>query len=266
MNRELYKSGLKKSAKLLGVFAALLSMYAAVIIAMFDPQIGGVLEQLQSSMPEVMAIMGMDSAANAELIDFIASYLYGFVVPVLPMIFTVVVANNLVAKKVDNGDIVYLLASPVKRRKIVFTQAAVLLTGIVLLLVWFVGVCLVACSLLFPGQLDMEKFVALNIGAISLHLFIGGICFASSCIFNNSSHSLALGAGVCTVSYIIQMLSSADSKLEGLKYASFFTLFEPQAVILGERGAYFAVACMAFFAILIYMLAGRVFVKKDIPV
>ena len=74
--------------KLLAVVAAILTMYSILIIMMFDPSIGKLLEQLQQSMPEMMNLFGM-GALTSTLTEFIANYLYGFLMLLVPLLFIV---------------------------------------------------------------------------------------------------------------------------------------------------------------------------------
>ncbi len=265
MSGSLYAQGAKNSWKPLVIFAAVLAMYFSVIATMFDPGMGSALAELHKAMPQLFAAMGM-SAGESSLLGFMSSYLYGFLVPVLPMVYTILVANALVAKRVDDGSMATLLAAPVHRRKIALTQAAVLLSGVFLLLALCTGIGLASAEAFFPGQLDAGKFLLLNLGALGLHIFISGLCFFSSCLANTSKLSLALGAGLPTLCYVIKMLADAGEQTQNFKYATFFTLFNPQGIAAGEAGAYWGAAGLAAAGAALYALGCVVFVKKDMPV
>ena len=73
-------------------------------------------------MPEMMAAFGMTSIGDT-LIEFLSAYLYGFLFMILPMVFSIMLANKLIMGYIDNGSMAYLLATPNTRFKIVFTQA-----------------------------------------------------------------------------------------------------------------------------------------------
>ncbi len=263
MNATLYKNGLKSSWKPLVIFAAVMTMYFTIIVTMFDPELGSALQSLGDAMPELMAVVGMTST-DTTLVGFMASYLYGFIVPVIPMVFAIIVGNSLVARRVDSGSMAYLLAAPVSRLKIVLTQMMVLATGVFLLVGYSAAIGIVACQAYFPGELDIAKFLLLNLGALALHLLISSICFFASCLFNDTKYSLAVGAGVPALAYVIQML--AGGGMENAKYATFFTLFEPHAIVGGEAAAYWGMAALAAGGLVLYAAANVVFVKKDVPV
>ena len=83
-------------------------------------------------MPELMASVGMKANAT-NLLGFMISYLYGFILLIFPMLFCILRGNALIAKYVDKGSMVSLIAAPVKRHIIAFTQMKVLVSGILLL-------------------------------------------------------------------------------------------------------------------------------------
>jgi len=57
INWTLYKRGIKGSWKMILIFAAVITMYFTVIISMFDPALGSVLDEFAKAMPELMAIV-----------------------------------------------------------------------------------------------------------------------------------------------------------------------------------------------------------------
>ena len=60
--------------------------------------------------------------AGATMLDFVANYLYGFILIAIPMLCLVLIAVRLVARYVDQGSMAYLLATPNTRGTIVTTQ------------------------------------------------------------------------------------------------------------------------------------------------
>lgn len=265
MNKTLYRYGLKSAWLLFVILLAVITMYYTIITAMFDPKMGNVLTELSKSMPEIMAMMGMDGM-NTMLEGFLASYLYGFIMLLIPMLFSAVTANSLVARKVDSGSMANLLSAPVSRLRIVWTQMAVLLTGITLMAACVTGIGLLTSELCFPGTLHTGRFLMLNAGTLALQLFIGGIGFLFSCVFNDSKKSLAAGVGIPLFSYVLQMIGNFSAELEGFRYASFFTLFDQQRLAAGEQGAFPGIFVLLAGAALFYVIAAVVFTKKDLPI
>lgn len=267
MNATLYKREMKSSWKLLVIFMAILTLYITLIIAMYSPDTLEMFRQFSTAMPQMMSAFNMDfSAESLSLLGYMVSGLYGFILIIFPMIFSIIRGNGLVARYVDRGSMASLLAAPVKRRTVALTQMAVLITGVVALVVYATALEIVAIALHAPEQADTAKLLTLNTGLLSLHLFISGVCFLASCIFSESRNSLAVGAGVPGLMFILQLLSQAGDETRFFKYATFFTLFNPSAIAAGQSGAMGGVWILFAGAVLLYALAVIVFTRRDLSI
>lgn len=265
INTALYKREMKGSIKLLAIFAAVITMYIAIIIGMYDPEMMKTLDSLAKMMPELMAAVGMKTNTGS-LLGFMASYLYGFILLIFPMVFCILRGNALIAKYVDKGSMVSLAAAPVKRRAVALTQIAVLVSGVFLLILFSTAVELICAGSGFPGELDVPKLLTLNAGLLCLHLFIGGVCFLFSCIFSDTKYSVAFGAGVPAFMYVLQMLANAGGDAENAKYFTFFTLFNPDGVIAGESSAVIGAVALFAGAVVLYALGVMIFERKDLHI
>lgn len=262
INWTLYKQGIKGTWKTLLIFVAVITMYFTVIISMFDPALGSALDEFAKAMPELMAIVGMNPVSG-ELVSFLEAYLYGFIMLVFPMVFCILSANKLIARHIDRGSMTYLLAAPVKRETVAFTQMMVMVTGLFVLVFYAALLGIINCEISFPGKLDIGKFIVLNIGVLCLQMFIGGICFLCSCIFNDSKYAIGLGAGIPALEFIIQMMANAGNELENAKYATFFTLFDSNGIVAGESGAILGIIVLFLGAIVLFGASIVIFSKKD---
>ena len=243
----LYRREMKGSAKLLVIFGAVITMYVSIIIGMYDPEMMKMLDGFAEAMPELMV-----------------SYLYGFILLVFPMLFCILRGNALIAKYVDKGSMTALVAAPVKRSTIALTQLAVLVSGILLLVLYITILESVCAGSGFPGELDLSALAVLNVGLLCLHLFIGGICFLSSCIFSDTRYSIAAGAGIPALMYVLQMLANVGGNAEKIKYFTYFTLFDPDGLIAGKSSAAAGSLLLFAGAVVLYVLGILVFEKKDL--
>jgi ABC-2 type transport system permease protein len=261
----LYKREMKGSVKLLIIFGAIITMYVSIIIHMYDPQMMKMLDSFAEAMPELMASVGMKANA-ANLLGFMVSYLYGFILLIFPMLFCILRGNALIARYVDKGSMALLVAAPVKRRTIAFTQLAVLVSGILLLVLYSTIVELICAVSSFPGELKTAALFRLNAGLLCLHLFIGGICFLSSCIFSDTKYSVAFGAGIPAFMFILQMLANVGGSAKKAKYFTFFTLFNPDGIIVHEGGVTVSTLVLFAGAAMLYVLGIMVFERKDLHI
>ena len=100
INKTLYVREMKKSIKMLLIFAAVITMYVTIIIGMYDPEMMEMLKGFEEMMPELMAAGGMTTGATS-LLGFMVSYLYGFIFLIFPMIYCILRGNGLVSKYID---------------------------------------------------------------------------------------------------------------------------------------------------------------------
>ncbi len=267
MNATLYKREMKSSWKLLAIFTAILTMYISLMVFMYTPEMLDMFRQFSQTMPQLMNSFQMDfSSDSLTLLGYLASGLYGFILIVFPMIFSIIRGNGLVARYVDRDSMVSLLAAPVKRRTVALTQMTVLLTGIVWLVVYATALEMLTIALHMPEQADTVMLLKLNFGLLSLHLFIGGICFLASCLFDETRYSIALGAGLPGLMFILMLLSQAGDATEGFKYATFFTLFQPDAIAAGQAGAMGGSWVLLGGAVVLFAAAVTVFTKRDLSI
>lgn len=264
INGTLFKRELESNFKVFIIIFAVLMMYTGIITGMFDPKLGEVLDQFIQVMPELMNAFGM-SHPGSTLIEFLSSYLYGFLFLIFPMIFEMIVANNLVARYVDRGSMAYLLATPSSRFKIILTQALVLCGSVALLIGGLTLAQIIFAQLMFPGELNIAILLKMNLGLYILHLAISGICFFGSCISNEMKTAYMIGAGIPILFFLIQMLSNVGEKLEFLKYFTIFTLYPASELATGETNALLSISILLIISIILYVAGGALFIKRDLP-
>lgn len=265
MSAVLFQKEIKSNGKLWGIFALVLAMYASVIVAMFDPKLGESLNMMTQSMPEVFAIFGMLDVGST-MVEFVANYLYGFLLIGFPLVFIVLLSMRLVARYVDRGSMAYLLATPNKRRRLALTQAVVLLLGIFLLVGFVTVLCLIVSGAMFPGELDAGAFLALNTGLFCLLVLLGGVCFFSSCLFSDTRNAGGLGAGLTIGFILLQMLSRVGDKFDWLKYLTPLTLYDTSGLIAGDSTAWLWSILLLVFGLLLFGAGILVFCRRDLPV
>ncbi|MBH1941539.1 ABC transporter permease subunit [Mobilitalea sibirica] len=263
-SKSLLKATIKQNYIVFLIILAVMMMYITIIAGMYDPSIQDTLDEMLKMMPkELMSAMGFTSFGNT-LLEFISSYFYGFLILLLPMIYTIVVANRSIASHVDRGSMACLLSTPNTRMKIARTQAFFLLVSITLL-IGFLTLAGVGMSvILFPGELDIPGFLLLNLGALILYYALTGLGFFASCLFNDTKNSLAIGAGLPVAFLVLQMLSNVGDKTDFLKYFTLYTLFDPEKIVQGE-GYILSFIVLFLVALVTYSGGLYVFNKRDLP-
>lgn len=260
----LLKREIKSNYKIFLIFAAVLTMYISVIIPMFDPKIGNALAEFEKAMPEMMAAFGMSNSGTT-LIEFINTYLFGFLFIVFPMIFEIIIVNKVIAKYVDSGSMAYLLATPNKRSKIAITQAIFMLFSLGALIVFITLVGIISSEVYFRGDLDIKKYILMNIGLYCLHIAISGLGFFASCISNDTKLSYSISAGIPIGFFIIQLLANMGGKLENFKYFTIFTLLDTDKLIKGESIGVWMFIILLVIGLVLYIGGILRFSKRDLP-
>lgn len=265
INLTLFKHSIKSNYKMLLIFVAILVMYFAIIIGMYDPKGLEVIDALMAMKlpPELLSALGF-TVLDSSLTGFIASFFYGMLMLVVPMVFYIAVANKIIAGYIDRGSMASILATPNKRIKIAITQAIFLIISIFTLITVITIFGIVYCQVKFPGSLDVGGFITMNFGVFLLHLAISGVCFFASCLFNESKMSLMLGAGVPMILFLIKLIANTGGELDNFKYATIFTLFDPTKILGGECAL--QLLALTLIGVVLYAAGIIVFNKKDIPV
>lgn len=259
----LFKREMKANNKLLVIFIYILTLYISMIVYMFDPNSSNAFDDIAKLMPGIMKAFGF-SGGNT-LIGFIATDLYGMIVLMVPVVFSIILGNKLVAGYVDRGSMAYLLATPNKRVKLALTQALCLWVSIGILITYATAAIIFFSAIMHPGMLDIGKLILINVVIYFLHIAISGICFFASCISNDTKRSFTIGAGIPIAFFLIQMLANMGGKLENLKYFTIFTLFNTSDIIAG-KSLVFPILILASVAIVLYGIGIYIFSKRDLSV
>lgn len=234
-----------------------------------------VTDSLLSSMPEKVgeSLQELGELNINHLV--IGSIFYKIAGLLLPIVYTIMTANNLIAGQVDSGSMAYVLSTPTKRRKVVLTQMVFLISSLILMFVIIGGVGMLA-TFLVEGDLSISfgGFLKLTLGALATMIAIGGICFLASAWFNRSKHAMGVGGGLSMfflVSTILGLFGS-DSIPEALRidamnffnYTSIISFFDVNAIL--EGGSFLGgLLILLLIGAVTYALGILIFDKKDLP-
>lgn len=265
ISKTLFSREIKSNYKIVIIFLAVLTMYGAMAVAMFDPKLGESLRAMAESMPQIFFAFGMTSVADS-LIDFLASYLYGMIFIFLPLVFIILVSNRIMARYIERGSMAYLLATPTKRNTVACTEAIFLIIGCLVLTVYVTVLCIVTSAILFPGALWIDRFIILNIGLFGVFLCFSGICYCSTCVFSDSKYSYGIGASVCVAFVLIKMISQVSEKADHFKYATPLTLFDTNGIIAGETSAYLGIVALFLIGLIFYVIGIRYFSRRELSI
>lgn len=264
MSWTLFKTTARANWPLLLVLTLILMIYVPTAIAMFNPESAEDMEAMLGLMPEAMIrAMGFVDLGT-DLTRYLGNYLYGFIMLAFPTIYTVAIANRLVAKHVDSGSMAYLLTTPNTRVRIATTQAVYLAASLFVMILFATLVAIGMSEAMFAGHLDIGRFIALNwITFLSL-LAAAGVSFLSSCAFGEIRFSLAFGAGVPALFFVFRMLSQLGGSTEWMRWLTVYSFVNVGRVL--SDGPFVVLATIVLVPMAIALLATgiAVFNRKSL--
>lgn len=193
----------------------------------------------------------------------------------LPIVYTIMTANNLIAGQVDSGSMAYVLSTPTKRKKVTMTQMVYLVGSLIAMFIVIGGVGFLAKLFIDDSfTITNQQFLLLNIGGLVTMLAISGICFLASATFNRTKHSMGLGGGISMfflVATILGMFGStsipAAMRIESMNLFNYMTIisfFDVTAIL--EGGTYISgFLILIAIAIVTYAIGIIIFDRKDLP-
>ena len=247
LNFAYLKQAFKSNIGLLALFTAVISLFMTAICIVFEPNTG------------VMIMQGSDSL-NA----FLANSFYAIMAIIFPMVYSIVVGNSLIAKKVDDTSMSSYLSTPVSRGRIVGSSAVYFIVSHILMWIFASILGIILGTSLQADYFDIGEFLLLNLGALLFHLAISSICFCASCVFSSSKKSLLVGAGIPLFFFIISLLCKFSDSLEFCKYLTLNSLYDTNAIMSGE-GFIPQFVALGVIATVLYTVGIVVFRKKNLP-
>lgn len=264
MSWVLFKANIKENRIMWLIMTCIFCFYLAMIISMFDPKGADALNEMLKAMPEALINAVGFGELGTTLLTFITGYIYGFLVLLFPMVVSIVINHRIIGSHIDKGSMAYLLSTPNSRIKIALTQAIFSLVSITALFIFITTFSIIISQNMFPGQLEIGKFILVNVYALLMYYAIGGIGFLASCISNEGKFSLGLGVGIPVGFLILQMLGGAGQKSSWIGNLSLYALFNPNKLIEGDSYAYIGMVLFALIASALYGCGIAVFNKRDL--
>ena len=251
----------------------------------------GLLEKMGFSLSriQVMSQIDLNSILN-ELIYKIAGVL-------LPMIYVMIAANKLIAAQVSDGSMAYVLSTPTNRKTVIRTQYLFLFLSILAMYIVIFAASFSSEAISNAIQMSTHPDAQSNWNPLTTPLFclgsflsifaLGGIAFGASAFFNKSSNSIAVGGGVCIVSFLCCILGLFGNEVFvavgiGVKAMSFFDYLSIFTLIDNTSMSAFAKAVngldvaisfdwiwklgiLLAIGLVFPFLGGYHFTKKDLP-
>lgn len=207
----------------------------------------------------------------------VGSIFYKMAGLLLPIIYMIMVANNLIAGQVDSGSMAYVLSTSTKRKQVVFTQATFLVTSLLAMFTCTTITSVICLSIVKSETIALTygELILLNVGAFVTMFALSGISFLASCWFNRSKYSMSIGGGLNMFFLVATMLGLFGSKvlpsvvrlsaLNFFNYTSLISLFDVVSILDATTAFIWKFAILIVVGLICYIVGSIKFQKKDLP-
>lgn len=238
----------------------------------------GVIDQLPSKVNDSLTEMGELNTYGI----FVGVIAFGMASILIPMVYTIITANSLVAEKVETGSLAFTLSTPIKRSTFISTEAIFLIVtetilGAILFLGGLaargVGIAMGGSDLI--DSLSISNMAQYALGNYLVTLAISGICFCASSVFNKTRYAIAIGGGLNIFFFICSILGLFGTKaipgtvrieaMDFFNYLSILSLYDGMAVMDGDVVYWYKLIGLVAISIVTYGAGIAVFNKKDLP-
>lgn len=231
---------------------------------------------LLAELPEGVS-SALKEVGEADLYTLIVgSIFYKLAGLLLPIIYMIMASNNLISGQVDSGSMAYVLSTSTKRKDVVFTQG-VFLVGSLFAMFSLTTATGCVCLAIVKNTVTLTygNLVLLNVGAFLVLLALSGLCFFTSCRFDRSKRSMAIGGGLSIFALVAAMLGLFGSPvipsvvrltaLNNFNYTTIITLFDVISIMEGTTAFIWKFAILFAVGLIGYIAGSIKFVKKDLP-
>ena len=127
-NKTIFKHTFKSNLKIWLIITLVLSVMNGVMIAVFEPSTINSITNMVKDTPLSSLL------ADTSFLGMLAQTFYSIHGVILPLIYIIIVANNLIVSQVDRGSMAYILSTPIKRIEVVITQAIYFITSLFMMI------------------------------------------------------------------------------------------------------------------------------------
>ena len=127
-NKTIFKHTFKSNLKIWLIITLVLSVMNGVMIAVFEQSTINSITNMVKDTPLSSLL------ADTSFLGMLAQTFYSIHGVILPLIYIIIVANNLIVSQVDRGSMAYILSTPIKRIEVVITQAIYFITSLFMMI------------------------------------------------------------------------------------------------------------------------------------
>lgn len=251
-------------------YTLLMLLFTFWFTTIFNPELFAGMEEFFKGYPQFILDMVGGQLALGEFGGFISTYIFSFAWMYFG-IYLIMRSSQDIPKEIDNKTIDLILSKPIKRWEFVagkyfqHVSTALLISGAVALGL-IIGIFTVPN--INPAEVYYNEIII-----IVLWLFVFLVALVSTgfffSTFMNTRLSLAFSFGIMIFFYAIGSFSGLmPEAVQGIKFFSIFYYFAPSSLLIDHSldFVWLHALILVMYSVVITIIAGIIFNKRDIPV
>jgi len=234
-----------------------------MIVAMYPTvRTGSYRRSVQEAPEALLRAFGMDRGTDiVSGSGYLGGYLFGFMLPMLLLVFAIGVGAGAVAGEEDRGTLDLLVANPVSRTRVLAEKFAALAVMVVLL-----GLVVLAAVLAGGPLVGLRVGVAGLAAAVAsqtlLAVLFGGVAMAVGAATGSRGLAVGVGAAAAVAAYLVNSLAPLADALASLQRLSpiwWATGNDPL-----QHGLGVGLLLLLAMLLAVLMVGGRLFAQRDL--
>lgn len=226
-----------------------------------------ILEGLPAPIERLSGIPFADVTTSSGLISVL------FVDPILFVtcaIWAIARGSDVVSGEISRGTMEVLLAQPVRRLRILWTQGVITTIGAAVLAVAAVlGTYAGLVAVGWTDRVDIRDFYPAGVDVFALTFCIGGMATLVSACDRYRARAVGIATGIIVVQFVLKMMARMWSSGHFLTYWTIYGAYEPQVMIRDPGTAWTLAAqyagTLVGLGLVFYTMAAVVFCRRDLP-
>lgn len=240
-----------------------LFLFGMMYTGLYD-NFSGKISSFESAFPPEFEAFFGDITAAANPAGWLNIELFTLFVPFFVVIIGIGFGSTAIGREEEEGTLELLLASPIKRSKLL-TQKMLAIITTICIVVAGAWLSVALGTILFKFDISLVNLFFACLSAILLGVFFGLFSLMVQCI--SGKRILALGAGstIFVLTYFAYVIAQISSGLRFLKYFSPYYYFDSANILMGKpKLSNFLL--LVGLSVVFYIIAHKKFINRDIGV